>query len=77
MCHPVSRDAGAPYAAKLLALPGFLIDRRAALTEPDIVAGFALTGFFLERDALDPHGLKLPDARSRLLDLLSRGSRAA
>jgi len=73
----VSRDAGAPYAAKLLALPGFLIDRSAALTEPDIVAGFVLTGFFLERDVLDPHGLKLPEARSRLLDLLSRGSRAA
>jgi len=73
----VSREAGAPYGDKLLALPGFLLDGTAPLRETDIAAGFALTGFFLERDVLEPHGMKLPSARERLLDLLSRGQAAA
>ncbi len=73
----VSREAGAPYADKMLALPQFLIDSSARLATSDIVAGFGLTGFFLERDALAPHGLKLPDARERLLDLLRREPHAA
>lgn len=73
----VSGEAGAPYADKLLALPGFLVDRNASLNEPDVIAGFALTGFFLERDVLKPHGLNLPAARGRLLDLLRRDPRAA
>lgn len=73
----LSREAGAPYSEKLLALPGFLLDETAPLRETDIAAGFALTGFFLERDVLEPHGMKLPSARERLLDLLSRGQAAA
>jgi DNA repair protein RecO (recombination protein O) len=73
----VSREAGAPYADKMLALPQFLIDSSAKLAPSDIVAGFGLTGFFLERDALAPHGLKFPDARERLLDLLRREAHAA
>jgi DNA repair protein RecO (recombination protein O) len=73
----VSREAGAPYGDKLLALPGFLLNESAPFRETDIAAGFALTGFFLERDVLEPHGLKLPSARERLLDLLSRSPRAA
>ena len=68
----VSREAGAPYGDKLLALPGFLVDQSAPLTTADILAGFTLTGFFLERDVLEPHGLVLPDARARLIDLLDR-----
>lgn len=73
----VSAEGGAPYADKLLALPAFLVDKTASLSETDIASGFALTGFFLERDVLEPHGLKFPAARSRLLDLLSRDPRAA
>jgi DNA repair protein RecO (recombination protein O) len=73
----VSREAGAPYADKMLALPQFLIDSSARLATSDIVAGFGLTGFFLERDALAPHGLNFPDARERLLDLLRREAHAA
>ena len=73
----VSREAGAPYGDKLLPLPGFLLDASAPLAPNDIAAGFALTGFFLERDVLEPHGMKLPPARQRLLDLFSRNSRAA
>jgi DNA repair protein RecO (recombination protein O) len=72
----VSKEVGEPYNDKLLALPAFLLDETAPFREADIVAGFALTGFFLERDVLEPHGLKQPSARERLLDLLARGQRA-
>lgn len=68
----VCREAGAPYADKLLALPAFLLDASAPLTDADLAAGFALTGYFLERDVQAPHGIKMPAARDRLLDLLSR-----
>jgi DNA repair protein RecO (recombination protein O) len=68
----VSREAGAPYGDKLLTLPGFLLDERAGFGHAEIAAGFALTGYFLERDVLEPHGMKLPQARGRLLDLLAR-----
>jgi len=73
----VSREAGAPYAAKMLRLPQFLVDGEAPIQASEIAAGFALTGFFLERDVLAPHGLKVPEARNRLIDLLARGLGAA
>lgn len=73
----VCREAGEPYAGKLLALPAFLLDATVPFSDADIAAGFALTGYFLERDVLAPHGLKLPAARGRLLDLLSRNPCAA
>ena len=41
-------------------------------TPGDIVAGFALTGFFLSRHVLAPRGLALPDERARLLELVKR-----
>jgi DNA repair protein RecO (recombination protein O) len=68
----VSRGAGEPYGDKLLALPAFLLDETAPIADDDLAAGFALTGYFLQRDVLEPHGLKLPQARERLLDLLAR-----
>jgi DNA repair protein RecO (recombination protein O) len=68
----VSRDAGEPYAAKLLKLPAFLRDDDAAASEGDFLAGFALTGYFLERDVLAPHGLAMPETRERLIGLLAR-----
>jgi DNA repair protein RecO (recombination protein O) len=68
----VSREAGEPYDAKLLKLPAFLRDDDAAVAESDLPAGFALTGYFLERDVLAPHGLALPETRERLIGLLAR-----
>jgi DNA repair protein RecO (recombination protein O) len=68
----VSREAGQPYDRRLLKLPAFLQDDAAPAAEEDIVAGFALTGHFLERDVLAPHGLVLPQARDRLIALLAR-----
>jgi DNA repair protein RecO (recombination protein O) len=73
----LSREAGAPYGGRLLALPRFLVDDEARVTVADIEAGFALTGYFLERDVLEPHGMAMPQARERLLGLLARPPRAA
>ena len=69
----VSREAGEPYVGKLLKLPLFLVDQDARIDPGDIAAGFALTGYFLTRDVLEPHGLAMPQARERLINLLERG----
>ncbi len=61
----VSRAAGAPWAARLLALPAFLKDASAPPDESALADGFALTGYFLERDVFAPRGLALPEARAR------------
>jgi len=68
----VSREAGSPFSDRLLVLPLFLLDAEAAARPEDVLAGFALTGHFLERHALAPHGLALPQPRERLLALLAR-----
>jgi DNA repair protein RecO (recombination protein O) len=63
----VSRDGAGIYAARLFALPAFLLDTGAdEPTMPDIAAGLALTGHFLLGRVLAPHGKELPPARLRL-----------
>ena len=70
----VSASAGEPYKDKLLALPGFLADSRNAMaTRDDIAAGLRLTGYFLETRVLSPRELRMPEARHRMVELLSRG----
>jgi DNA repair protein RecO (recombination protein O) len=64
----VSGRAGAPYAEKLFKLPAFLLDEAAPVTETDIEAGFALSGYFLERHVFAAHGQTLPQARTRLIE---------
>lgn len=69
----VSASAGEPYRDRLLALPGFLL--KAAQHDPgigEVAAGLALTGYFLDRHVLAPHGKTLPLARGRLADRLRR-----
>ena len=73
----VSRDAGQPYCDRLLKLPAFLLDDTTPANEADIVVGLALTGHFLTRDVLEPHGLTMPQARDRLITLLARTPKAA
>jgi len=69
----VSREAGAPYASKLLALPAFLKPNGGTKLAPqDLLAGFALTGHFLELNVFRPRGLTMPEARNRLLVRLGR-----
>ena len=71
----VSRDAGTPYADRLLPLPRFLLEGGDAGWE-DVRAALRLTGFFLERDLLPAHrsGHKagVLDARERLVARVAR-----
>jgi DNA repair protein RecO (recombination protein O) len=69
----VSRAAGEPYRGQLLPLPRFLLDTGEA--EPaaaEIADALRLTGFFWERRVFEPHGRKLPAARTRFVDRLGR-----
>ena len=67
----VSREAGAPWADKLLILPGFLTGR--AGFEADrtaILDGLALTGHFLERHMPDLARARIEEVRGRLTQRL-------
>jgi DNA repair protein RecO (recombination protein O) len=71
----VSRTAGEAWRDRLLALPAFLgaTDEGAGPpTAEDLAAGFALTGFFLERHLYAPHGAALPDARASFIAAVTR-----
>ena len=60
----VTREAGQPYADRMLALPAFLApERQAATSGEEIEAAFRLTGFFLHRHVYDPRGIDMPSAR--------------
>jgi DNA repair protein RecO (recombination protein O) len=67
----VTADAAAPYRQRLLALPRFLTPEDGPASVQDLVDGLALTGFFLERVALEQHGTPLPAARGRLSERLA------
>ena len=67
----VCREEAAPYAAKLLQLPGFMRGR-GAIEAGDIAMGLELTGYFLERRVLWPVDKQLPEARTRLIGELER-----
>ncbi len=71
----VSREAGAPYADKMLTLPPFLLGAQAGLMDGDIRAGFDLTGHFLEQFVFHPQNRPLPPARVWLLDKLADAGR--
>jgi DNA repair protein RecO (recombination protein O) len=64
----VSRGAGEAWHDRLLQLPAFLRDDEAlAPTEAEIAEGFALTGHFLARHALESRGSDLADARAHFI----------
>jgi DNA repair protein RecO (recombination protein O) len=63
----VSAVAGAPYAERLLSLPGFLVDDTQAATPNAILEGLTLTGYFLDRvRARTVNGAPIP-ARERFV----------
>ena len=66
----VSTGAAEPYRDRLLRLPGFLAPENMPLAANDLVDGLALTGFFLDRVALE-HGVALPQARARFQERLA------
>jgi DNA repair protein RecO (recombination protein O) len=68
----VTRAGAGDWADRLLPMPAGLVGD-AVLPPADVLTGLRLTGFFLDR-GLRPvlHDKPLPEARARLLDLLSR-----
>ena len=74
-----SREAGRPWADRLLPLPGFLTEADAdvAADPAAIEAGFRLTGHFLARHVWEPRGLTPPMTRDGLISGLSLGRPAA
>jgi DNA repair protein RecO (recombination protein O) len=71
----VSTAAAAPYRDRLLALPAFLQDETSQQVGiPDIVDGLALTGYFLKNHVVADQNHKLPSARERLVESLSRAA---
>jgi DNA repair protein RecO (recombination protein O) len=66
----VSAVAAEPYRDRLLKLPRFLTPEDGAADLNDVVDGLALTGFFLERVALE-HGASMPQARARFAERLA------
>jgi DNA repair protein RecO (recombination protein O) len=71
----VSRDAGAPYADRLLKLPRFLLSAQGGLDAGDIGAGLDLTGHFLESFVFSVMNRPLPPARVWLIDRLRDAER--
>jgi DNA repair protein RecO (recombination protein O) len=71
----VSRDAGEPYANRMLRLPAFLRDAQEAAGAEALAEGFALTGFFLERYVMEPRGLALGDERAHFIAALQRAGK--
>jgi DNA repair protein RecO (recombination protein O) len=71
----VSRAAGAPWAEKMLALPGFLAPVAVEGTLPlgqQIEAGFSLSSYFLRRHVWEPRGIRPPDARAGFVAAITR-----
>ncbi|MEM7210544.1 MAG: DNA repair protein RecO [Pseudomonadota bacterium] len=68
----VCRAAGAPFAARMLPLPQFLIDRGVP-SMPDVREALRLTGYFLENWVCPAFEVKsIPEARKRLIRLSER-----
>ncbi len=69
----VSREAGRPWADRMLPLPAFL--RRGAGIRPDLAAiedAFRLSAFFFARHVYEPRGLDAPEARAGLIAALRK-----
>lgn len=69
----VSREAGAPWQGKLLALPAFLRRGSGLRAEASSLdEAFRLTGFFFHRHVYEPRGLGEPEARGGFLGAVRR-----
>ncbi len=74
----VSREAGEAWRDRLLQLPAFLGGELVSPPSPaELANGFALTGYFLERHALEPRGENLADARAHFIAAVMRAPAAA
>lgn len=69
----VTGEAGRPYHARLLPLPGFLAGRPGDNLGPQALAdGFRLTGYFLEHHLFGPRGLPMPEQRGSFINAILR-----
>jgi len=69
----VSREAGQPWADRMLSLPVFLLPFGGGRAEVEAVeAAFRLTGHFLARHVWEPRGMTPPDARAGLISALRK-----
>ena len=70
----VCREAGKPYHDRMLPLPAFLRGEAASnrVSYEELVDGFRLSGFFLDRHLYQPTGLKPPDLRSSFIEAVKR-----
>ena len=74
----VSRQAGAPWADRLLPLPLFLTARQGRQCQPDdLDDAFRMTGFFLDRDIWSPRALSQPESRDGFAGAVRRALQAA
>lgn len=74
----VSREAGMPWADRMLALPGFLNPGATKAANGDSLAeAFHLTGFFLNRHVYEPRGLEPGAAREGFCQAALKTLRAA
>jgi DNA repair protein RecO (recombination protein O) len=68
----VGREAGRPYADRLLALPPFLTEADGEPDIGDLMAGLRLTGYFLDRNVLHgPNSDRRLEARGRFIERLA------
>ncbi|MHC2016803.1 DNA repair protein RecO [Methylobacterium sp. CM6247] len=71
----VSASAGEPFRDRLLALPGFLLEREKGRggsispDERDVANGFTLTGYFLDQHIWGPRAIAPPAERARFVAL--------
>ncbi|MBI1620227.1 DNA repair protein RecO [Aquamicrobium zhengzhouense] len=69
----VSREAGAPWADRMLALPSFLLRGSGLRADPEALEeAYRLTAFFFERHVYQPRGIGAPEARVGFLGALRR-----
>ncbi|GEO84484.1 MULTISPECIES: DNA repair protein RecO [Alphaproteobacteria] len=74
----VCREAGLPWADRMLALPGFLnAGAKTAADSESLAAAFRLTGFFLNRHVYEPRGLEAGAAREGFCQAALKTLRAA
>lgn len=74
----VSKTAGAPWADKMLALPEFLDRNNGAWGQipstMDIVSGFKLSGYFLDRHIYGPRGIGVPSERDSFIRQIAKSN---
>jgi len=68
----VSREAGEPYKAKLLPLPGFLSPQKGEATADEVCKGLQMTGYFLEHWVFAQHTHGMPEERLRFQERFER-----